>query len=174
VPGNIGVRNGEPALEMRNSRQEAAGTRTVETGSRTWQIANSMGIQPEQANDGGVAITTPTPALNAEHPVAPANENVEVIPPETVGPGPATSPELRSYSVGGGISLPFGKVLPRCANCNFRALVAITHHSMPESDCVLCLNHGLRSGSVTRDLMLWPRCRFISPEHEAAIRAFLA
>jgi len=170
VPGNIGVRNGELARQMRNSQREVAGTRTVETGSETWQMANNMGIQQ---GDDGVAITTPT--LNANHPVASANENVEAIPPETVGPGPSASPALPSYRVGRGISLPFGKVLPRCANCNFRALVALTsHRSMPESDCVLCLDHGLQSSSVTRDLILWPRCKFISPEHEAAIRAFFA
>jgi len=165
---------------MRNSQREVAGTSTVETGSKTWQMANNIGIQlgdPEKTDDGGVAITTSTPILNAKHPVTPANEKLEVVPPEIVGSGPAASPALPSYPVGRGISLPFGQLLPRCAKCKCNALIAMTHRSNPERNCVLCLDHGLLGNSVTRDLILlraWNRYSFISPEHEAAIRAFLA
>jgi len=178
--GNIGVRNGEPAQRMKNSQQEVAGTRTVETGSKTWQMANDTGIQqgdPEKADDDGVAITMPTSTPNAKHPVAPTDEKVEVFPPETVRPGPTVSPALPSYPVGRGISLPFGQVLPQCARCKCNALIAMTHRSDPKRNCVLCLDHGL-FGPVTRDLALFSGwCEyfsFISPEHEAAIRAFLA
>jgi len=174
------VRNGEPAQQMKNSQQEVAETRTVETGAKTWQMVDNIGIprgDPEKADDDCVAIIMPTSILDVEHTVAPANEKVEVVPPETIGSGPAASPAHPSYPVGRGISLPFGQSLPQCARCKFNALIAMTHRSNPEKNCVLCLDHGL-FGSVTRDLTLfrgWSEYfSFISPEHEAAIRAFLA
>ena len=165
---------------MRDSQRGVAGTRTIETGVKTWRTANNIGIQqgdPEKADVASVAITTS--ALNAKHPVAPANEKLEVVPPATVGSEPAASPSLPSYPVGRGISLSFGQLLPRCAKsqCKCNALIAMTHRSNPERNCVLCLDHGLLGNSVTRDLVLlkaWNRYSFISPEHEAAIRAVLA
>ena len=170
------MREGEPALQIKDSQREVAGTRTVETGEKTWQMANNIGMQQGnlKEDDDGVAITT-TP--NAKHSVAPVND--KVVSPVTIGSGPAASPSLPSYPVGRGIFLPFGQLLPRCAMCNCIALIAMTYHSDPEIKCVLCLNHGLLGNSVTRNLILlngaWNRYqyRFISPEHEAAIRAFL-
>jgi len=174
------VREGEPVQQMKNSQGGVAGTRKAGAGAKTWQTANNIGIQhaaerePEKADDDGVVITTPTSALNAKHPVTPANEEVEVVPPETVGPGPAASPTLLSYFVGKGISLPFGQLLPSCAYCNCSALIAANDSNNPGKKKFLCLDHGLHPRSVTRDLFLRPGCSFISPEHEAAIRAFLA
>ena len=181
MPGNIGVREGEPVQKMKSSQQEVAGTRTFETGAKTWRMANNIRMQrgdPEKEDDDGVAITTFTSTLNDKHLVAPTND--EVVPRLAVGSGPPASPALPSYPVGRGISLPFGQLLPRCAMCNCGALISMTHRSNPEIKCVLCLDHGLLGSSVTRDLILlnvtWNRYRysFISPEHEAAIRAFLA
>jgi len=168
---------------MRNNQREVAGTCTVETGANTWRMTNNIRIQrgdpetPETEDDDGVAITTST--LNTKHPVAPANEELEVVPPVTVVSGPAASPALPSYPVGRGISLPFGQLLPRCAKCNCNALIAITSRSNPRKKCVLCLDHGLLGSSDTQALILSNalsnyRYSFISPEHEVAIRAFLA
>ena len=160
---------------MRSSQREVPGTSTVETGAKTWQMANNMGIQqgdPEKADDDSIAITTSTSIPNAKHPVAPANEKLDAVPSVTVGSGPAVSSALPSHPVGRGISLPFGQLLPQCANCGCNALIAMTPYFGEIS--VLCLDHGLLGGSATRNLTRRPRCSFISPEHEAAIRAFLA
>ena len=162
------MRQGGPIQQMKKRQRGVAGTSTVGAGAKTWQMANNTGIQ-QGHGDPEKALTC---TLNAKHPVAPANEKVEVVPPETVGPEPAASPALPSYPVGRGISLQFGQLLPQCANCNCNALIAMTHFSSPEIS-VLCLDHGLIPNSVTRDLNFWPRSRFISPEHEAAIRAVL-
>ena len=101
------------------------------------------------------------------------------MPPEMSGPGPAASPVLPSYSVGQGVSLPFGQLLPQCHSCSNSALIAWSGRSDPKDTGVLCLDHGLifGSGLDVRDLALaWCvkyRYRFISPEHETALRAFL-
>ena len=56
-----------------------------------------------------------------------------------------------------------------------KALIAWSSRSDPKETGVVCLDHGL---SNLRDLVLtWDakrRYRFISPEHEAALRAYLA
>lgn len=169
------MRKGELAQQTKNSQREVTGTRTVETGAKTWQMTNNIGLQ--QGDGDGLAITTSAPTLNAEHPVAPANEKFEIVPPVTVGSGPAASPALPSYPVGREISLPFGQLLPGCAKCNCSALIAKKHPSKPEKNCVLCLDHGLQGDSVTRDLILkQPRkwYGFISTEHKAAIQAVLS
>ena len=173
------MRKGESAHQMKNSQKEVAGTRMAETRAERWPITNNKGIQQgdsEKEDDDGVATTTSTPTLNAERPVTPADEKLEVVPP-AIGSGLAAFPALVCYPVGRGISLPFGRSLPRCAFCNCNALIALRHRSKPES--VLCLEHGLLGKSDTRDLFLLPplcdwRYSFISPEHEAAIRAFVA
>ena len=167
------MRKGEPAQQMKNNQREVAGTRTVETGANTWRMANNIGIQqgdPENKDGDGEAITTFT-FTSTQHPVAPADEDLEVVPPVTVVSGPAASPALPSYPVGRGISLPFGQLLPRCATrkCDCNALIAMTNTSNPERNCVLCLDHGLVDRLKTRK-----QCSFISPEHKAAIQAFLA
>jgi hypothetical protein len=151
----------------------------AETRAEKWRIANNNGIQQgdsEKEDDDGVATMTSTSTLNAERPVTPASEKLEVVPP-AVGSGLAAFPALPCYPVGRGISLPFGQSLPRCAFCNCNALIAMRHRS--EAERVWCLEHGLLGKSDTRDLILLPpwcdwRFSFISPEHEAAIRAFVA
>ena len=185
MPGNINVRKGEPAQKWKNNQRKVAGTRTVGTGAKTWGMGNNIGMQQgdlvKEDDDGG-EITTSTSTLNAKHPVAHANEKLEVVPPVTVESGSAASPALPSHPVGRGISLPFGQSLPRCAKCSCSALINKVDSFHPESNYVLCLDHGLLINSVTRDLVFprtnsWPclwSYRFISPEHEAAIRAFLA
>ena len=99
------------------------------------------------------------------------------MPPEMSEPGPAASPVLPSYSVGKGASLPFGQLLPQCRHCSCSALIAWSGRSDPKDTGVLCLDHGLKYCSDVRDLVLtWDvkcRYRFISPEHETALRAFL-
>ena len=81
--------------------------------------------------------------------------------------------------------LPSGKFLSRCEKCDCRALIARTvagHYDFYKNG-VLCLDHGLDVNSVTRDLVIRKqakpgnmryRYKFISSEHEAAIRAVLA
>lgn len=167
VPGNIGVRKGEPAQQIKKSQQEVAGTLTIETGAKPWRMTDNIGIQqndPEKEDDDGIAIITSTFTLNAEHLVAPANEELEVDPPVTVVSGPAALPELTSYPVGRGISLPLGQLLPRCAKCDLNALICMAP-SKSEKGSFLCLDHGL----VVDGLTPRKRCSFISPEHKAAI-----
>ena len=175
--GNIGAQKGEPTLQMKNGQREVVRTRIVGTRGKTRRMANNKGIKqgvPETKDDDGAAIATST--LNGKHPVTPANEKLEVVPLVI-----AASPALPSYHVGRGIFLPFGQLLPRCAMCNFSALIAVTNLCVPGGNYVLCLNHGLLANSATRDLVLlqaasdkWSQYGFISSEHETAIREFLA
>ena len=109
-------------------------------------------------------------------PATPANEKLAGTPLVTSGPGSAASPVIPSYPVGRGISLPFGQLLPKCDACSCNALITWYRPCNPKKNGVVCLDHGLTEGTATRDLVLlkWKnRFRFISPEHEAAIRAFL-
>jgi hypothetical protein len=161
----------------RNGRREVAATHIVETGKEALMI-NNIGIQkgdPEE-NDNSVGICTSTP--NSKPPASPANEELTGLPPVTSAPGSAAPPVLPCYSVGWGVSLPFGQVLPQCCNCSRNALIARSNRSKPEVNGVVCLEHGLDKHSGIQNLkLLWTtthRYRFISPEHEAAIRAFFA
>jgi hypothetical protein len=176
---------GEPAQrtkKRRGNRGAVAATRMVKKGKEALMI-NNIGIQrddPEE-DDNGVAIGTSTP--NSKSPTAPANEELAGVPPVASDSEPesAASPVLPCYSVGWGVSLPFGQLLPQCSecNCNFNALIAWSGRSDPKESGLACLPHGLNYyHSDLRDLVLhWTaarRYRFISPEHEAALRAFLA
>ena len=133
---------------------------------------------PEE-DDNSVAIGMSTP--NSKLPVTPANEKLAGVPLVTSRPESPASLMLPSYPMGRGISLPFGQLLPKCnwCSCSCNTLIAWSSHSYPKKSGVLCLDHGLQESSATRDLVLkWDffnnRYAFISPEHEAAIRAFLA
>ena len=164
MSGNIGALKGEPVQLMENSQGQVAATHTVETEEPTRLVADYIGIQQSDVEEDGAGVAIVASAPRLEPPV----------PPVTVESRPAASPVLPSYPVGRGVSLPFGQLLPRCARCNCRALITLTHHSTSETNRVLCLDHGLSWTSDTKDLVLLKRYSFISPEHEAAIRAFLA
>jgi len=163
---------------VENSRGEVSETRIVETGKEASMI-NNIGIQrddPEEDNNG-VAIGTSMP--NSKPPATPANEKLAGVPPVTSGPGSAASLVLPSYPVGRGISLPFGQSLPKCgrSSCSCNALISWRSCNYPQKTGVLCLDHGLQRNSATQDLVLRTqnyRYRFISPDHEAAIRAFVS
>ena len=177
VPRITCTPKGELAQLIANSLREVAATLTVETGATTWPMADDTGMQQGdlEEDDNGVAITTPAP--KPKPPVAPVNEKIEGAAPVTVESRPAAPLVLPSYPVGRGVSLPFGQSLPRCARCNCSALIAMTHRYDPGKNRVLCLDHGLLWTSDTKDLVLlkaWNRYSFISPEHGAAIRAFVA
>ena len=147
-------------------------------------MINNMGVQRDDPgeDDNGVATCTPTP--NYKRLAAPANEELTGLSPVTSGPTPgsAESPVLPCYSVGLGVSFPFGQLLPQCGeyNCNDNALIAWSSRSDPKETGVVCLYHGLQydNYSDVRNLALrWTAQRrycFISPEHETALRAFLA
>jgi len=157
---------------------EVGETRIVKTGKEA-SMTNNIGIQrgdPEEDNNG-VAIGMFMP--NSKPPATPANERLAGVPPVTSGPGSAASRALPSYPVGRGISLPFGQSLPKCSRCSCSSLIAWTRISNPNVNGAMCLDHGLQTNSVTRDLVIHNdtsafRYGFTSPEHEAAIRAFLA
>ena len=162
---------------MTSSQGKVATTRIIETGTKI----NNIGIHggDTEEDDNAVAICMSTP--NSKPLVTPTNEKLAGVPPVTSGTGSAASPVLHSYPVGKGISLPFGQLLPKCDACSCNALIAWSSCSNPKKNGVVCLDHGLRNlrdGWNTRDLVLLPmdKCRysFISPEHEAAIRAFFA
>jgi len=174
------VSKGEPAWLIKNSRGAVAATRIVKTGTEALRIrVDNIGTQrgdPEE-DDNGVVIGTST--ANSGPPATPANEKLAGVPPVTSRPESPVSPVLRSYPVGRGVSLPFGQALPECdwLGCSCNALIAWSSRSDPSKENgVRCLDHGL-DGSGTRDLLLiWTvgyRFRFISPEHESAIRTFL-
>ena len=183
MPGNISVKKREPAQQLNNNQREVAETRTVKTRAKKPRTAKNKAIQqgdPEMEDGDGAATT---PALNGKPPVIPANERLEAVSPDIVGSESAASSAIPSYPVGRGISLPFGQSLPRCERCSCCALIATKHRYTPEANHVLCLDHGLLRNSATRDLILltvpqWSMnlqsYNFISPEHEAAIRGFLA
>jgi len=158
VSENMSALKGEQAGLVENSRGEVTETRIVETGKEASMI-NDIGIQqggPGKDNSG-VSIA---------------------VSPVTSGPGSAASPVLPSYPVGRGISLPFGQSLPKCGWCSCNGLIAWSRRSNPKENGALCLDHGLKPKSATRDLILYDkstfRYSFISPEHEAAILAFLS
>jgi hypothetical protein len=164
----------QPTKKRRGNRGAVAATRMVKKGKEALMI-NNIGIQrddPEE-DDNGVAICTSTP--NSKSPTAPANEELAGVPPVTSEPESAASPVLPCYNVGWGVTLPFGQLLPQCSECDFNALITWSNRSDPKQTGVVCLGHGL---SALRDPVLeWTvnrRYRFISPEHEAALRAFLA
>ena len=178
----MGVLKGEPTRLMKNGRRKVAATRIIKTGAEAL-ILNNVGIQQgdpkEDYNSVGICTTTP----NSKPPATSANEKLAGVPPVTSSPGSVASPVLPSYPVGRGISLPFGQLLPKCnrSGCNCNALITWSHRSDTTRNGVLCLDHGLQEKSATRDLLVKNflasgayRCSFISPEHEAAIRAFLA
>jgi hypothetical protein len=177
VPGNANVLKGEPAQLVKNSRGEVATMRTVETGAEML-MADNIRVQqgdPEKDNTD-IAIGTPTP--NRKPRAAPANEELAGVRPVTSGPGSTASPMLPSHTVGRNMTLPYGQLLPRCGMCNCSALIVRTRRPHSKHNCFVCLDHGLSETSNTRDLVLrsGPKSRyaFISPEHEAAIRAFFA
>jgi hypothetical protein len=168
----------QPTKKRRGHRGKVAATGIVNTGKEALMI-NNIGTQrgdPEE-DDNGVGICRSTP--NSKSPASPVNKKLTGLSPVTSGPAPgsAASPVLPCYSVGRGVSLPFGQLLPQCSECNWghRALIVWSSRSDPKKTGVVCLDHGL---SNLRDLVLtWDvkrRYHFISPEHEAALRAFLA
>jgi hypothetical protein len=171
---------GEPAQLMKDgsaSRGEVAAMGIIETGKEALMINNSgMRRGDPEEDDNGVAICTST--LNSKSPATLANEELAGVAPETGGPEFAASPLLPCYPVGRRISLPFGQVLPQCCYCSCNALITLSNRSDLKENSVVCLDHGLEACYDIRDLkLLWSiehRYRFISPEHEAALRAFLA
>ena len=171
---------GEAAQLTKNgsgSRGEVSATRMVGTGKDALMI-NNAGVQGGECeeDDNGVAICTSTPY--SKPPAALANEELTGVSPVTDGPGSAASLMLPCYTVGFGVSLPFGQLLPQCSHCSYNALIAWSSRSDPEETGVVCLEHGINRHQRIRDLeLLWTttrRYRFISPDHEAAIRAFFA
>ena len=166
---------GEPTQrtkKRRGHRGEVAATGIVDTDKEA-PIINNIGTQSgacEEGDNDGVESCTST--LRSQPPTAPTNEGVTPVTSEL---GPAASPVLPCYSVGRGISLPFGQSLPQCSDCSNNALIAWSSRSDPKQTGVVCLYHGI---SNIRDLALtWDvkrRYCFISREHEAALRAFLA
>ena len=165
---------------MKNSRGAVAATRVVKTGKKTLRI-NEIGTQrgdPEE-DDNSVSIGTST--INSKPPATADNEKLADVPPGTSRPESPASPVLRSYPVGRGISLPFDRSLPKCSwsSCSCNALIVWRSHSDIRQNGVVCLDHGLLEESEdwpTRNLYLKSssfRYEFISPEHDAAIRAFL-
>jgi len=176
TPGNMSMLKGKPARLMKNSRGAVAATRIVKIGTEALKI-NDIGIQ--RGGPNGVAIGMSTP--NSKPPATAANEKLASVPPVTSRPGLPAPPVLPSYPVGRGISLPFGQLLPKCSwsSCSCNALIVWRSRIDTKQSGVVCLDHGLLTNSVTRDLSLRDSNRFfpykfISPEHEAAIRAFLA
>ena len=168
----------QPTKKRRGHRGKVAATGIVNTGKEALMI-NNIATQrgdPEK-DDNGVGICTSTP--NSKSPASSVNEKLTCLSPVTSGPAPgsAAAPVLPCYSVGMGVSLPFAQLLPQCSGCCWSqsALIAWSSRSDPKETGVLCLDHGL---SNLRDLVLtWDakrRYRFISPEHEAALRAYLA
>jgi len=181
APRNMSVLKGESARLMKNSRGAVAATRVVETSTEALMMSN-IGIRwgdPEEDNDS-IAIGTST--TNSKPPATAANEKFAGLPPGTSRPVSPAPPLLPSYPVGRGISLPFGRFLPKCdwSSCSCNALIVWRSHLDTKQSGVVCLDHGLKEDSATQDLSLKNipyasfRYDFISPEHEAVIRAFLA
>jgi len=170
------VLKGEPARLMKNSRGAVAATRIVKKGKEALGIKN-IGTQHEpKEDDNDVAIGMSTP--NSRPPATTANEKLAGVPLVTSKPGSSASLVLPSYPVGRGISLPFGRSLPECdwLGCSCNALIVWRSRSDTKQNGVVCLDHGLQEGSATRNLELnhsYFQYEYISPEHQAAIRAFL-
>jgi hypothetical protein len=176
-PGNTGVLKGEPMRFIENS-QGVVAARAVGTGAGPW-MADSIGIKPGdlKEDDNDIAVTESTP--NPESPAACASEKPASV---THMSGSDASSKLPSYPVGRGIIFPFNQTLPRCGvgMCRCSALITKTRRSDPSKTGFLCLSHGLDVTTAARDLVFsQPQGKknlytFISPQHEAAIRAFLA
>ena len=164
ISGNIGALEGEPVQFMENSQGHVAATHAIETGATMPLMADHIGMQQGDLEEDDTGVTIIASAPIPEPPVSPV----------TNGSQPAASLVLPSYPVGRGVSLPFGQLLPPCARCNCHALITLTRHSNTGTNRVLCLDHGLRYTSYIEDLVPLKRYSFISPEHESAIRAFLA
>ena len=174
----MSVSKGEPAQLMKSSRRAVAATRIVETDKGALGI-NNIGIQrgdPEEDDDGAAIGTSTT---NSKPPATAANEKLTGLPPGTSRPGSGASPVLRSYPVGRGISLSFSRLLPKCnwSSCSCNALIVWRNRIDIKQNGLVCLDHGLIENSVTQNLRLNSsnsfQYDFISPEHEAAIRASL-
>ena len=181
APGNTRGLKGEPARLIKNSRRAVAAARIVKTGKEALRI-NDIGIQrgdPDEDNNG---VLTGTSTINSKPPATADNEKLARVSPGTSRPESPASPVLRSYPVGRGISLPFDRSLPKCSwsSCSCNALIVWRSHSDIKQNGVVCLDHGLQKNLndyPTRYLSLGYtsfQYEFISPEHEAAIRAFLA
>ena len=172
---------GEPAQLMKNSRGAVAATRIVKTGTEALRI-NNIGIQRGDPEDDDDGVTTGASTPNSRPPATAANEKLAGGPPVTSRSGSPASPVLPSYPVGRGISLPFGRGLSKCSwsGCSCNALIIWRSHSDIKQNGVVCLDHGLQKESAhspTRHLCLKNTgllYEFISPEHLAAIQAFLA
>ena len=142
-------------------------------------MADSIGIKPgdPKEDDNDIAVTGSTP--NPEPPAACASEKPASITQVTHMSGSDASSMLPSYPVGRGIIFPFNQTLPKCGMCRCSALITKTRRSDPSKIGFLCLGHGLDVTSAARDLVFSQAhakkhiCTFISPQHEAAIRAFL-
>ena len=182
APGNMSALTGEPARLMKNSREAVAATRNVKTGTKASGI-NNIGIQRGDPKEDYNGVSTGTSTINSKPPATAANEKIAGVSPVTSRPGSPASPVLHSYPVGRGISLPFGRLLPKCdwSSCSCNALIVWRSALDPKQTGVVCLDHGLIAESEdwpTRHLRLKYHTKFplefISQEHEAAIRAFLA
>ena len=175
----MSMMKGKPAQRSKRRQGnwgEAAATGIVETAGKEPLMINNAGIQGDDPKEDGHGVAICTPASDSKPPAAPANDELTDVPPVASGPESAASPVLPYYSVGWGISLPFAQLLPQCSECSCSALIAWSNRSDPKENGVVCVAHGL-DGDI-RDLelrwtMKW-RYRFISQEHEAALRAFLA
>ena len=167
----------QPTKKCRGHQGKVAATGIVNTGKEA-SIINNIGIQRGDREEGDNGVANCTDTLSSQPPAAPINEELADVPPVTSGLRSAAPPVLARYSVGRGISLPFGQLLPQCSLCSYSALIVRSNRSDATESCVLCLDHGLQMLSDIQDLELpWTienRYRFISPEHEAALRAFLA
>ena len=141
-------------------------------------MADSIGIKPDdpKEDDNDIAVTESTP--NPETPSACASEKPASVTPVTRMSGSDASSMLPSYPVGRGIIFPFSQELPKCGMCRCSALITKTRRPDPSKTVFLCLGHGLDVTLAARDLVLLQAKKslytFISPQHEAAIRAFLA
>ena len=159
------------------SQGKVAATGIVESGKEALMV-NNVGMQGGDPEQDGNGVRICKFASDSKPPAAAANEELTGVSPIASGPGSAASPVLPHYSVGWGVSLPFGQSLPQCGECSCNALIAWSGRSDPKETGVVCLGHGLVYGSDIRDLVLnWTyqrRYRFISPEHEAALRAFVS
>ena len=174
------VMKGEPPQLTKNgsdSQGKVASTGIVNTGDKGLMI-NNVGIQGGESKEDGNDVVICTSACNSKSLAAPANDELTAVPPVASGPESAASPALPYYSVGWGVSLPFRQSLPKCSECDYNALIAWSNRCDPKENGVVCMAHGLQAGVDIRDLKLrWTmkwRYRFISQEHEAALRAFLA
>ena len=161
--------------KRRGHRGEVAATGIVDADKEA-SIINSIGTQRGgYKKDDNHGVESCTSTLRSQPPTTPTNEELAGVTPVMSELGPATSPVLSCYPVGQGISLPFGQVLPQCSECTRKALIAWSSRFDPNETGVVCLNHGLLD--IRGVVLAWDvnrRYRFISQEHEAALRAFLA